>query len=170
MPFTRLFASALLAVLAGRHSAVAQRFIHNPPGLDTTFHESPVCDTLPVVQHFNAKTKYPVGSEVLAARANAWLQKEAAVDAAVTGLVSFRFRVDCEGKPSGFYCEQSNLRWQPVHFPDAVVTSLYRFVLSLAPMPAGRVKYERTQEATAVNYFTYFSFLLQYGKVQSVAP
>lgn len=165
-----VFFVSLLAVLACCRPAFAQRFIRNPPGLDTALHVSPVCDTLRDVQHFNTKTKYPVGSEVLAARANAWLKKEGAVDTALTGLISFRFLVDCAGKPSGFHCEQSSLRWEPMHFPDAVVLALYCFVLSLAPMPAGSVKWHGTEQATPVNYFTYFSFVLKHGKVQSVAP
>lgn len=170
MPIARIFATVLLAALAAYNSATAQRFIYNPPGLDTARHPSPGCDTVNAVQHFQSKAKYPVGSEVLAARANAWLQRERVVDTSANGLVSFRFLVDCEGKPSGFYCEQSTLRWEPAQFPDRLVLSLYQFVRSLAPMPVGEIKYKSSQERVVTNYFTYFSFLFKNGEVQSVAP
>lgn len=114
--------------------------------------------------------KYPVSSEALATRANDWLQKQDAVDTTVTGLISFRFFVDCEGRPSYFFCEQSTLRWEPAHFADAVVLALQRFVLSLAPMPVGHYKYPGAHQGAVANYYTYFSFVLKNGNVQSVSP
>lgn len=167
MPFLRALAATLLCLLLGDLPVAAQRFIYNPPGIDTALRVSLVCDTLRSIQHWQARAKYPVGSEVLAGRANAWLQNAHAVDTAVNGLIGFRFHVDCEGRPSNFLCEQSCLRWEPIRFPDAVVLALHRFVLSLAPMPIG---YAGTQRQKVSNYYTYFSFFIRNGKIQSVAP
>jgi hypothetical protein len=172
MPFARITVAMLFGAFAGRSPATAQRFIRNPLGVDTAEHVSSSCINLRTTQHWQARAKYPVQSEILAAQASDWLRREGRKEKSVDGLITFRFLVDCTGQPSAFSCEQSDAEWMPTKedFSNAVANELYRFVLSLAPMPLGHVKYPGDKEATPVNYYTYFSFLLKDGIVLSVSP
>lgn len=81
-----------------------------------------------------------------------------------TGMLTFRFVVNCEGKAGRFIARGYDLNYQPFDFPEETVRHLYSLMLRLKEWQPVVIR-EEPQDA----YF-YFTFKLNNGKITDILP
>jgi hypothetical protein len=130
--------------------------------VDTVFHRDSLCGNL-FPPYWYAKAKYPESSRRLAQMADAVLPQSVLNDS-LNGYVNLQFLVNCKGKTTAYRLSQTNMHYEPVLFPAALVNALYYFVQSLkAWKPA-------LDEGKPVYYKSYLAFKIRQGHVVEVSP
>ncbi|KUG06965.1 hypothetical protein [Solirubrum puertoriconensis] len=158
-------AAALSLLLWAGAPAAAQRIVL-PTGeyMDTTSLRNPGCGA-PFYQYYQVKGKYPVASATLARQAQAFLQQRNGRYTG-TGLITFRFGIDCEGKRLPWTkVLQTDAAYRPTHFAPALVEALYAYLQTLTEW-----RRAAGPNREPANYLTLLSFRIQDGKVVAVTP
>ncbi|RAK65101.1 hypothetical protein DLM85_16285 [Hymenobacter edaphi] len=146
--------------------ALGQR-VTTPQGeyMDTTRRLNPKCPGV-YPYYYSVKLKYPRSSATLRAEAQAFLRARGGHYAG-SGYITFRFVVDCEGRPlPRTQVLQTDAAYQPAHFAPRLVEELYAFVGTLREWPRAK----RPGSGEAVNYIALVSFKLTDGQVVAVLP
>lgn len=145
--------------------ALGQRVVL-PSGeyMDTTLRVNPKCpDAYPY--YYSVQMKYPRSSATLLAEARAFVRARGGRPAG-SGYVTFRFVVDCEGRPlPRTQVLQTDAAYRPAHFAPELVEALYAYVCTLREWPVAAPR-----GGQPVNYIMVFSFKFTDGQIVAVLP
>jgi hypothetical protein len=148
-----------------RNETFAQNFVL-PGGeyMDTTSAQNAKCKNS--IQYFyGVGGKYPKSSSTLLKEVQAFLQQKN-VSYGNSGYITFRFIVDCGGKPlPGTEVLQTDGQYAGTHFDKELVNELFSFFKT---MDAWRIAASKSGEA--FSYKAFLTFKIKNGKVINIIP
>jgi hypothetical protein len=112
-------------------------------------------------QYYSFDIKYPLSSEKLTEEVNQMLTYQ---PKQMNGFITIRFVVNCKGQTGNFEVYQTGDNYQIVKFEDKYVEQLLCFVKSLDGWKMAIYKDKN------YDYYTYFAFKIEYGKVTEIVP
>lgn len=112
-------------------------------------------------QYYSFNTKYPLSSEKLTEEVNRTLTYQ---PKQMNGFITIRFVVNCKGQTGNFEIYQTDNNYQIVKFEDKYIEQLLGFVKSLDGWKKAIYKDKN------YDYYTYFAFKIEYGKVTEIVP
>jgi len=112
-------------------------------------------------QYYSFKAKYPLSSEKLTEKANKELIFQ---PKNINGFVTIRFVVNCKGQTGNFEVYQIDNSYQQINFEEKYIEALLTFVKTLENWKIG------TYESRKFDYYAYFTFKIEYGKVTEIVP
>ncbi len=112
-------------------------------------------------QYYSFKIKYPLSSENLTEEVNKSLTYQ---PKQMNGFITIRFVVNCKGQTGNFEVYQTGDNYQIVKFEDKYIEQLLGFVKSLDGWKKAIYKDKN------YDYYTYFAFKIEYGKVTEIVP
>lgn len=124
-----------------------------------------LCDSVftnkwkPHYYSFNAK--YTLSSEKLTEEVNKTLTYQSSQ---VNGFITIRFVVNCKGQSGNFEIYQIDNNYQIAKFEDRYIEQLLNFVKTLENWKIG------TYESRKFDYYAYFTFKIEHGKVTEIVP
>jgi len=112
-------------------------------------------------QYYSFKIKYPLSSENLTEEVNKSLIYQ---PKQINGFVTIRFVVNCKGQTGNFEVYQIDNSYQQINFEEKYIEQLLTFVKTLENWKIG------TYESRKFDYYAYFTFKIEYGKVTEIVP
>lgn len=112
-------------------------------------------------QYYSFKAKYPLSSEKLTKEVNRTLTYQ---PKQINGFVTIRFVVNCKVQTGNFEIYQIDNNYQNIKFEDKYIEQLLGFVKSLDGWKKAIYKDKN------YDYFTYFTFKIEHGKVTEIVP
>jgi hypothetical protein len=112
-------------------------------------------------QYYSFNTKYPLSSEKLTEEVNRTLTYQ---PKQMNGFVTIRFVVNCKGQTGNFEIYQIDNSYQQINFEEKYIEALLTFVKTLENWKIG------TYESRKFDYYAYFTFKIEYGKVTEIVP
>jgi hypothetical protein len=112
-------------------------------------------------QYYSFKAKYPLSSEKLTDEVNQTLTFQ---PKQINGFVTIRFVVNCKGQTGNFEIYQIDNNYQNTKFEEKYIEQLLGFVKSLDGWKNAIYKDKN------YDYFTYFTFKIEHGKVTEIVP
>ena len=112
-------------------------------------------------QYYSFNVKYPLSSEKLTEEVNqvlAYRPKQ------INGFVTIRFAVNCKGKTGNYEIYQIDNNYQQSSFEEKYIEQLLTFVKTLENWKIG------TYESRKFDYYAYFTFKIEHGKVTEIVP
>lgn len=124
-----------------------------------------LCDSVYVnkwqLQYYSYDTKYPLSSEKLTEEVNQTLTFQ---PKQINGFVTIRFMVNCKGQVGNFEVYQIDNNYQNTKFDEKYIEQLLIFIKTLDNWKIAFYKEYK------IDYFTYFTFKIEHGKVTEIVP
>lgn len=129
-----------------------------------------LCDSGKWIVYFakeQGKERYKVESKLV--KETIKKQFKSKVDSTQNGHLTFRFFVNCHGRPGNYSILQVDKNYNDFQFDTSIVQSLLNIVKSL---DIYKVKnhYKKGEEHKAQNYFIFFTFKIKHGEIESILP
>lgn len=125
-----------------------------------------LCDSVLIdkwkFQYYSYDTKYPLSSEKLTEEVNKTLIYH---PKQINGFVTIRFMVNCKGQAGNFEIYQIDNSHQNTKFDEKYVEQLLIFVKAL-----DNWKIATYNKKLKLDYYTYFTFKIEHGKVTEIVP
>jgi hypothetical protein len=132
--------------------------------MDTVFVSVKGCGNDVYDYYYSVDGKYPMSSPNLVKKAEDFLKNKPKYD--VSGYITLRFMVNCEGKTSFYKVMQTDEKYATTHFDKNLVNDLYAFVQTLDQWK----KCKSRNGNEPINYKAYLSFKFKNGKIVNIIP
>lgn len=154
----------LLLLLATDEAVEAQNFVL-PYGeyMDTTVVSNAKCDDKYLIYYYHVDTKYPMSTATMMRDSKLFLSQKAKRYTG-SGYITFRFRIDCEGKMQRVRVMQTDEEYQTIHFDKSLIAELNDFIHTLDRWEKGLSAYELKN----VNYIALLTFKIKNGEIVNV--
>ncbi|MDZ7935410.1 MAG: hypothetical protein U5M51_10715 [Emticicia sp.] len=113
-------------------------------------------------QYYSYNTKYPLSSEKLTEQVNRTLTYQ---PKQINGFVTIRFVVNCKGQTGNFEIYQIDNNYQNTKFDEKYIEELLTFTKALDDW-----KIAIHNKTLKLDYYTYFTFKIEHGKVTEIVP
>jgi hypothetical protein len=113
------------------------------------------------LQYYSYDTKYPLSSEKLTEEVNQTLTFQ---PKQISGFVTIRFMVNCKGQTGNFETYQIDNNYQNTKFDEKYIEQLLIFIKTLDNW---KIAFNKEYK---MDYFTYFTFKIEHGKVTEIVP
>jgi len=162
--------SAILFIISGillllTNKTFAQNFVL-PDGefMDTSFIQNEKCPKL-FAYFYSVDGKYPENSASLLKKVQTFLQQKNE-NYANSGYITFRFLIDCEGKPyPKTRVLQTDEQYSNCYFNKNLVNELYAFLKTL-----DKWKIAKSKDGNTFSYKAFITFKIKNGKVINIIP
>lgn len=139
-------------------------FLPDGEYMDTISNNSATCPEHNIY-YYSVGGKYPESSSTLLKKVQSFLnEKNGKYNG--SGYITFRFTVDCEGKPmKKVQVLQTDNEYKKTHFEKALVNELYDFFHTL-----NKWKDIKTKDGKGYAYIAFITFKIKDGKVINIIP
>jgi hypothetical protein len=132
--------------------------------MDTVSNQVNACPTRNIY-YYSVGAKYPESSATLLQKAQSYLETSKRKFQG-EGYITFRFIVDCTGKPmKKVEVLQTDNAYKKIHFDKNLVNELFSFFETL-----DKWKIVKTKDGNPYAYYSFLTFKIKNGKVVNIIP
>ncbi len=132
--------------------------------MDTTGNLKSNCPNY-AIYYYSLGCKYPKNSSSLLKDLQDFLKNKNNIYPG-SGYITFRFKIDCEGRPNQkVKVSQTDTKYKICHFDKKLVNELYLFIKTLNEWKTGI-----TRDGKVYSYLAFITFKMENGKIINIIP